>query len=722
MKPKQLQQLQKNDIYCRDVAKKLHKDTELQKIFIKEEGVLYRLWVEDGRTFKCILVPQVLQDFMIILAHDYSGHNGSRRTYNCLKKQYYWQGMRKQIFRHCKRCKECVLQNQGQPEKCFGHFDSPDLPMEFICMDLVGPIHPPSSRGNKYVLTVIDMLTGFTMAVPIKNKNAETICEAYRDNIYCVFGGSSRILTDNGSEFKNKEMQEVCETLGLKHIFSPVYTPQSNGRLEGWHRFFKACIAKHIRSGGVEWDELVPLAVSAYNFFLCQSSKESPFVLMFGRDPITPVAKLLEPKPRYYGERGSAFKMDTLRRLYMVVVQNVHKAREKLPKKEDEPHNFKVNNMVLVKDPDAAVFEPRYQPNFRVTAIFGNNRIEVQDECGHKSIRRSAHVKYIEPSEKVIQQLPSEQVLKNYGRSSKLLLAAKDIPNLQFEVVEEKEKGDSSDRTEVLEITDVDTNGSVTTPQNSDFREHSKNSLESAAGEAQEQVSEQRSVKQTMDPELHSRISEYREHSQKSRSSEKATDEEMSRNIVHRTLNRHMHPGDSENREHSQNSREKQAMEDIGNVNVTVSVRDNQCSAGVSNFLEHSQNSLSNGEPKMDTGKVKVSFGVPYSQCWTAASEFQEVSSNSRVESECSQGTHHKQSAKIVCISEPSEFSRDLLGGVGSNVSVPKFSWFKSMSQIVGLTAAWQQSKVEGNPRGANTAGNAKTNSNPVHTEFNFFL
>ena len=74
-----------------------------------------------------------------------------------------------------------------------------------------------------------------------------------------------------------------------------------------------------------------------------------------------------------------------LRRLYTVVVQNIRKAREKLPKKEDELHNFKVNDMVLVKDPDAAVFKPRYQPNFRVTLIFGNNRIEVQDERGHES-------------------------------------------------------------------------------------------------------------------------------------------------------------------------------------------------------------------------------------------------------------------------------------------------------------------------------------------------
>ena len=46
LKQKQLQQLQMNDTYCRDVAKKLHKDMELQKIFIKEEGVLYRLWIK----------------------------------------------------------------------------------------------------------------------------------------------------------------------------------------------------------------------------------------------------------------------------------------------------------------------------------------------------------------------------------------------------------------------------------------------------------------------------------------------------------------------------------------------------------------------------------------------------------------------------------------------------------------------------------------------------
>ena len=433
LKPHQLAYIQRNDEYCKEVARKLEKDVELKRIFLKEEGILYRLWIEDGRTFKCILVPQVLQESLIILAHDYSGHNGAGQAYSCLKRQYYWPGIRKQVFKHCKQCVECQLQNQGQPEKQFDRFQIPDLPIQFICMDLVGPIHPPSSRGNRYVLTVMDMLTGFTIAVPIPDKNATMVCKAYRDNVYCVFGGSSRILTDNGTEFKNKEMKAICDELGVKQVFSPAYTPQSNGRLEGWYRFFKACIAKHIRGGDVEWDELVPLAVSAYNFFPCQSTKESPFLLMFGRDPMTPIAQLLEPKLRYYGEKGNFLRMDSLRRLYAVVAENINKVRDQQPQKMETPLKLKVNDLVMVKDPDAAVFQPRYQPNYRVTAIFGTNRIEVQDEKGHKSVRRSAHIKSIKPKAKVAAQIPSAETLKQYGRGAKLLITHKDIPDLQFQ-------------------------------------------------------------------------------------------------------------------------------------------------------------------------------------------------------------------------------------------------------------------------------------------------
>ena len=74
------------------------------------------------------------------------------------------------------------------------------------------------------------------------------------------------------------------------------------------------------------------------------------------------------------------------------------------------------------------------------------------------------------------------------------------------------------------------------------------------------------------------------------------------------------------------------------------------------------------------------------------------------------------------CKDEYSKSSPSLSSCVGKNVSVPKFSWFKSMSQIVGLPAAWHQDKVEGIPVGASTASSNKTNTTSVHSEFNFFL
>ena len=73
-------------------------------------------------------------------------------------------------------------------------------------------------------------------------------------------------------------------------------------------------------------------------------------------------------------------------------------------------------------------------------------------------------------------------MLKNYGGSSKLLLAEKDIPDLHFDVMDAKEKNKTSERTEVMVIMNVD----MENTQNSDSREHSRNLLESAAGEAQE--------------------------------------------------------------------------------------------------------------------------------------------------------------------------------------------------------------------------------------------
>ena len=102
-------------------------------------------------------------------------------------------------------------------------------PMDFICMDLIGKFHPLTSRGHRYALTAVCMLTGFTWCVPLKTKTAEEVVKAYMDHIYSNFGRSIKILTDNGTEFKNKLFKEVVEKLGTEFsIHSSPYRPQSN--------------------------------------------------------------------------------------------------------------------------------------------------------------------------------------------------------------------------------------------------------------------------------------------------------------------------------------------------------------------------------------------------------------------------------------------------------------------------------------------------------------
>ena len=77
-------------------------------------------------------------------------------------------------------------------------------PMDFICMDLIGEFHPPTRYGHNFALTACCILTGFTWCIPLKTKTTAEVVTAYKNHIYCTFGGSVKILMGNGTEFKNK--------------------------------------------------------------------------------------------------------------------------------------------------------------------------------------------------------------------------------------------------------------------------------------------------------------------------------------------------------------------------------------------------------------------------------------------------------------------------------------------------------------------------------------
>ena len=265
------------------------------------------------------------------------------------------------------------------------------------------------------------MVTGFTLCIPIKSKKAADVARAYMQHVYSVLGGSTKILTDNGTEFKNEVFRDMLQKLGAeKLIHSPPYRLQSNGRIEGFHRYLKACIAKHKRHG-LEWDQITAMATAAYNYFPNMSAKESAFFLMYGRDPVNKLSSILNAPRRYLGDETGHHNLESLKNMYQMVAQQLYNSRQcyikdnKYNKVPDQ--SILVGDLVLVKDHTSKSFEPKYKEDYCVVQIYGTNALQVSDKREKLHNVHITDVKRVNMTEKVTTQL--EQIY-NKGRKPKV--------------------------------------------------------------------------------------------------------------------------------------------------------------------------------------------------------------------------------------------------------------------------------------------------------------
>ena len=74
------------------------------------------------------------------------------------------------------------------------------FPFERLYVDLVGPLGD-GQTGPRYILTVEDHFTRWVMAVPIPNKENQTVAWALLDNVVFIYGCPEEIHSDQGKEF-----------------------------------------------------------------------------------------------------------------------------------------------------------------------------------------------------------------------------------------------------------------------------------------------------------------------------------------------------------------------------------------------------------------------------------------------------------------------------------------------------------------------------------------
>jgi putative transposase len=95
--------------------------------------------------------------------------------------------------------------------------------------------------GTFYFLcSILDGCSRFIVHSEIREKMEEIDVETIIQRAREAFPGvTPRIITDNGPQFIAKDFKEFIRIAGMTHVRTSPYYPQSNGKIERWHKTIK---------------------------------------------------------------------------------------------------------------------------------------------------------------------------------------------------------------------------------------------------------------------------------------------------------------------------------------------------------------------------------------------------------------------------------------------------------------------------------------------------
>nr|GEZ12765.1 reverse transcriptase domain-containing protein [Tanacetum cinerariifolium] len=140
---------------------------------------------------------------------------------------FYWPSIYKDAFELVKRCDSC--QRQGKVSQ------KDEMPQNFIQIykifdvwgiDFIGPL--PSSKGNKYILVVVDYLSKWVEAKALPTNDARVVVK-FLKSFFSRFGTPKAIISDRGTHFCNDQFSRVMEKYRVTHRLSTAYHPQTSG-------------------------------------------------------------------------------------------------------------------------------------------------------------------------------------------------------------------------------------------------------------------------------------------------------------------------------------------------------------------------------------------------------------------------------------------------------------------------------------------------------------
>ncbi|HVI21389.1 MAG TPA: DDE-type integrase/transposase/recombinase [Bacillus sp. (in: firmicutes)] len=256
--------------------------------FETEFGILLRR-KKNGQILRVLKEDEI--DSVMFMTHNHptGGHLGKNTVYDKISTRFWWKGMYKDIEKYLKTCDSCQRRgNKGGT----GYLNPIKVrqPFERIGIDFVGPLER-TKKGNRYILVMTDYLTKWPEAEAMKEATADNVIQFIYEKVICRHGCPKIILSDRGAHFRNKLVDGLCEKFKVKHKLSSPYHPETNGLVERFNRTLCESLAK-VSEKENEWDKHIESVLFAYRTAKHNTTKRTPFFMVYGREAILPIENL----------------------------------------------------------------------------------------------------------------------------------------------------------------------------------------------------------------------------------------------------------------------------------------------------------------------------------------------------------------------------------------------------------------------------------------------
>ena len=145
--------------------------------------------------------------------------------------------------------------------------------------------------------------------------------------------------------------------LGFHKVKTTAYHPQTDGLVERFHWTLTSMLAKTVEKGGKDWDQRLANILFAYRASQQQSTKESPFFLLYGRDPRLPIEEVMYPKKikrtinlREYGCELASKKPEAWH-LARKCIGKAQKNQKEFYDRKSRPPNFRIGDRAFLFKP-----------------------------------------------------------------------------------------------------------------------------------------------------------------------------------------------------------------------------------------------------------------------------------------------------------------------------------------------------------------------------------